>query len=86
LLPIAAASEGEFDVQVSLDAATALVSMDAFDEAATVALADAMARSGRRVAARDLLIRYADQIRRDLDDDPPQSVVQAFDKVRTSQP
>jgi DNA-binding SARP family transcriptional activator len=77
LLPIALQSDGMFDVQVATDAATALVSMDPFDEAATLALAECLSRSGRRVAARELLVRYAEQVRAELDEDPSRRVVDA---------
>ena len=71
LLPIAVQADGQYDLQVALDAAAALVGLDQFDEAATLALADCLSRSGRRVAARRLLAQYSDQVRRDLDEEPP---------------
>ncbi len=77
LLPIALQSDGMFDVQVSTDAATALVSMDPFDEAATLALAECLSRSGRRMAARELLVRYAEQVRAELDEDPSKRLADA---------
>ena len=44
--------------------------IDPFDEAATLALADCLARSGQRVAARNLLVRYADQVQSELNEEP----------------
>jgi DNA-binding SARP family transcriptional activator len=85
LLPIARQSEGSFDLQVALNAATALVTMDPFDEVATLALADGLAQSGRRMAARELLIRYAEQVRADLGEEPTDSVTTAMQRVGLSQ-
>jgi ATP/maltotriose-dependent transcriptional regulator MalT/DNA-binding SARP family transcriptional activator len=68
LMPIAT-GDG-FDVETALAAAAALVTMDPYDETATLALADCLARTGRRVAAKDLLRRYRDQLARDLGDEP----------------
>ena len=81
LLPIASQSNSSFDVQVSLDAATALISIDPFDEPATLALAECFARSGRRIAARDLLVRYAEQMRTELDEKPSANVVEATERI-----
>jgi DNA-binding SARP family transcriptional activator len=53
-----------------MDAASALVAIDPYDEAATLALADCLASSGRRIAARELLLRYAEDIRKELDEIP----------------
>ena len=82
LLPIAVQSNEAFDIQIALDAATALVAIDPFDEAATLALADCLARSGRRIAARRLLVRYADQMRSELDDDPSSTITEATERLR----
>ena len=82
LLPIALQPNTLFDVQVATDAATALISIDPFDEAATLALAECLTRSGRRIAARDLLIRYADQVRSELDDEPSEAVVATAQRIR----
>jgi DNA-binding SARP family transcriptional activator len=81
LLPIALQTNA-FEIQVSLDAATALVMIDPFDESATMALADCLARSGRRVAARDLLIRYADQLTSELEEAPSSRVSEAAERLR----
>ncbi len=81
LLPIAVQADGQYDLQVALDAAAALVGLDQFDEAATLALADCLSRSGRRVAARRLLAQYSDQVRRDLDEEPPAQVTAALTRL-----
>ncbi len=84
LLPIALQSNGSFDVEIATDAAAALIAIDPFDEAATLALADCLSRSGRRIAARDLLVQYADQVRSELDDDPSETVVATIQGVGSS--
>ena len=70
LLPIAQQPGVSFGVQVAMDAASGLVTIDPFDEAATLALADCLSSSGRRMAARELLLRYAEDIRKELDESP----------------
>ena len=82
LLPIALGPNGSFDVEVATDAAAALIAIDPFDEAATLALAECLSRSGRRIAARDLLIRYADQLRTELEDEPSPGVVATTARLR----
>ena len=82
LLPIALQPTASFDVQVATDAAAALIGIDPFDEAATLALADCLTRSGRRIAARDLLIRYADQVRSELDDEPSPAILETTQRIR----
>jgi len=70
LLPIAVGSGTSYDNDVSLSAASALVSVDPFDEAATLALADCLSKGGRRVAARDLLLEFARVMEDELGDSP----------------
>ena len=70
LLPIALAAVTGYDVDVSTQAAAALVSLDPFDEQATLALAECLMRSGRRVAARDVLVDFARRMQEELDEDP----------------
>lgn len=67
LMPIAGGNG--FDLETSLGAATALVAMDPYDEQATLLLADCLARTGRRVAAKELLRRYRDEMERDLSEE-----------------
>jgi DNA-binding SARP family transcriptional activator len=82
LLPIALQSSASFEIQVALDAATALVAIDPFDEAATLALADCLSRSGRRIAARRLLVGYADQLRSELDEEPSSTISKVTQRLR----
>jgi LuxR family transcriptional regulator, maltose regulon positive regulatory protein len=70
LLPISLAPVTGYEIDVATQAATALVALDPFDEQATLALADCMARGGRRVAARDLIVRFVDRLQAELDEAP----------------
>ncbi|MEO5986225.1 MAG: hypothetical protein ABIQ23_04335 [Candidatus Limnocylindria bacterium] len=70
LLPIAIGSGTSYDNDVALSAASALVSIDPFDEAATLALADCLSNGGRRVAARDLLLEFARVMQDELGESP----------------
>ena len=55
-------------ILVSVNAAAALIALDPYDEAAILALADGLSRSGRRVAARDLIVDYARRLQAELDE------------------
>jgi len=65
-----------------MDAAAALVTIDPFDEAATLALAESLSRSGRRRAARELLVNYAAQLRTEFDEAPSKDISEATDRLR----
>jgi len=65
-----------------MDAAAALVTIDPFDEAATLALAECLSRSGRRKAARELLVGYAAQLKTEFDEAPSREVSDATDRFR----
>ena len=88
LLPIALQTNGSFDIQVATNAAAALIAIDPFDESATLAMAECLSRSGRKVAARQLLVRYAEQMRSELEDEPSAQVTEATARlgVGRSQP
>jgi DNA-binding SARP family transcriptional activator len=86
LLPIARQSSAQFDIQVSMDAAAALIAIDPFDESATLALADALSRSGKRVSARNLLVSYADRLRRELDEGPSPQLSDAAVRLGSAKP
>jgi len=77
LLPIALTPSTAYDLEVSVLAASALIALDPYDEAAVLALAECLSRSGRRVAARDLVVDYAKRMQMELDDEPSPAVVQA---------
>jgi len=57
-------------VEVSAQAAAALLNLDPFDEAAILALADCLSQSGRRAAARQVVIDFLRRMQSDLDLDP----------------
>ncbi|HVL38635.1 MAG TPA: BTAD domain-containing putative transcriptional regulator, partial [Fimbriimonadaceae bacterium] len=70
LLPIALSPVTGYEVEISTQAATALLAIDPFDEQATLALAECLALSGRRVAARDLVVGFAQRLQAELDEPP----------------
>jgi DNA-binding SARP family transcriptional activator/tetratricopeptide (TPR) repeat protein len=77
LLPIAQAGPDAYETDLSIRAATTLLRLDAFDEAAVLALASAMAQSGKRVAARGVVVEYVKRIRNEFDDEPSSQFVSA---------
>jgi DNA-binding SARP family transcriptional activator/tetratricopeptide (TPR) repeat protein len=70
LLPIAIAPGTSFDVEVAAQAAAALLNLDPFDEAAILALAECFSRSGRRAAARQVVLDFLRRLETDLDLEP----------------
>jgi DNA-binding SARP family transcriptional activator len=81
LLPLA---RGELDLpaDMSIRAASALIVLDRFDEAAHLALVDRLLAAGRRIAARDALRRYALLLAQELEEDPTPELLQAYAAVR----
>jgi DNA-binding SARP family transcriptional activator len=67
LLPLASGRSG-VSPDLSVRAACALVELDVFDEAAHVAMATQLTASGKRMAAREALERYARRLDDDLDE------------------
>jgi DNA-binding SARP family transcriptional activator len=76
LLPLAT-QPSSYDLDVAVQAASAIVGLDPYDEAAVLALADCLARSGRRVAARDVVVDYARRLKTELEESPSDAVVSA---------
>jgi DNA-binding SARP family transcriptional activator len=70
LLPIALSSGTSYEVEVAAQAATALLNLDSFDEAAILALAECLSRSGRRAAARQVVVDFLKRMESDLDLEP----------------
>ena len=70
LLPIARSEGGAFDPETALMAGAALLALDPYDEAATLALARTLSASGRRIAARDLVMRYVQRLRNEFEEEP----------------
>jgi DNA-binding SARP family transcriptional activator len=84
LLPIAQAGPNEFETELSIRAATTLLRLDPFDEAAVLALASAMTHSGKRIAARDLVVDYVKRVRHEFDDEPSSQFVSAAGSLGVS--
>jgi len=76
LLPIALTATA-YDIEVSIQAASALIALDPYDEGAVLALAESLSRSGRRVAARDLIVDYARRLQAELDEGPSPELTRA---------
>lgn len=70
LLPIAVSAGTSFDLDVAAQAATALLQLDPFDEGAILALAECLNRSGRRAAARKVVVEFLQKMASDLDLEP----------------
>jgi ATP/maltotriose-dependent transcriptional regulator MalT/DNA-binding SARP family transcriptional activator len=81
LLPIALAPVTRYAVEVSTQAASALLSLDPFDEQATLALAACLSHSGRRVAARDLVVDFAQRVQAELDVEPSSELTAAAESM-----
>jgi DNA-binding SARP family transcriptional activator len=77
LLPIAQSSPDTYMPDTLIRTAEAILRLDPFDEAAVLALADALAASGRRVMARTLVVDYIRRVRSEMDDEPSSSFVNA---------
>lgn len=84
LLPIAMSAGNGYEPEVSAMAASALTALDPYDEAAVLALADSLARTGRRVAARDLIVGFAQRLRAEIDEELPEAVARAVGKYGPS--
>lgn len=70
LFPIASAPSTLFEADIAERAATALILLDPFDEPAILALAETLSRTGRRVAARALMIDFVQRLRAEISEDP----------------
>lgn len=71
LLPIAlGATSVPFEADLAIRAASAMISLDEFDEQAYIAIAERLSRSGRRIAAREVISRYARKLHDELDEPP----------------
>jgi DNA-binding SARP family transcriptional activator len=86
LLAIALSPVTGYDVEVSSQAAAAILLLDPFDETATLALAECLARSGRKVAARKLVIDFARRLQEEMDMDPSPLVTQAAEGLEAGAP
>jgi DNA-binding SARP family transcriptional activator len=66
LLPIAQGTVASPDL--AIQAAAALIKLDEFDEAAVAAMARQLSETGRRAAAREVIVRFARHLRDELDE------------------
>lgn len=74
LLPIARNRGRYRDDDLAIRAASALIRLDRFDEEAYIAIVERLASSGRRIAARELITRYAGRLKVDYDEDPSEEL------------
>ena len=65
LLPVATGN-ASVSADLAIRAACALVELDAFDEAAHIAMATQLSAAGKRVVARQTLLRFAQRLKDDL--------------------
>ena len=70
LLPIAVSPGTSYDVDVSAQAAGALLNLDPYDEPAILALAACFSQLGRRAASRQVIVDYLKRLETDLDLEP----------------
>jgi DNA-binding SARP family transcriptional activator len=77
LLPIAR-REGHSSVDTAIRSACALLEMDPYDEEAQLAMATQLDSSGRRVAARQAILRFAKKLKDDLDETPSAELAEAL--------
>jgi LuxR family maltose regulon positive regulatory protein len=83
LLGVAQSAGSMFDVPVATQAATALVALDPYDESAVLALADCLAQSGRRAAAKQVVVDFVQRLEADLEMTPSQDFSQAAARMGT---
>jgi DNA-binding SARP family transcriptional activator len=62
-------------------AASGLIELDEFDDDAYVALASHLSSSGRRAAAREVIVRYAQRIQDELADQPSAQIQSLLDTM-----
>lgn len=81
LLPVASAATSAIGDDLAIRAASALISLDEFDEQAYLAIAERLSSSGRRIAAREVITRYARKLRAELDEPPSADLVGALKQL-----
>jgi DNA-binding SARP family transcriptional activator len=67
LLSVAVGAGTNFDLAVSAQAASALIALDPYDESAVLALAGCLAQTGRRAAAKQLLVDFVQRLDSELE-------------------
>jgi DNA-binding SARP family transcriptional activator len=81
LLAVAQSPSTSFEVGVSAQAAGALINLDPYDESAVIALADCLAQTGRRAAAKQVLVAFAKRLESDLEMAPSQDFADATSRM-----
>ncbi len=81
LLPVASAEGYGVSAELRIRASSALLLLDPFDETAVVALALALSATGKRLAARKLVITYARHARAEFDEDPSPEMTRAAQSI-----
>jgi len=76
LLPVAEGGSDSPDLCVR--AASTLMLLDEFDESATLAMVQQLSATGRRSAAREVILRFAEKIQRELDESPSPELSEAI--------
>jgi DNA-binding SARP family transcriptional activator len=77
LLPIAK-RQGHSNVDMAIRSACALLELDPYDEEAQLAMATQLSSSGRRFAARQSILRFAQKLKDDLDEAPSPALADAM--------
>jgi len=75
-----------FEVAVAAQAATALMTLDPYDEAAVIALADCFTQSGRRAAAKQVVVDFIRRLESDLEMTPSPDFNTAATRLGTINP
>jgi DNA-binding SARP family transcriptional activator len=78
-----ATGEQNLSPDLRIRAASALIELDEFDDAAHVALAEHLADSGRQAAARDVIVRYAKRFQDELDKPPAAPIADLMAELTT---
>jgi DNA-binding SARP family transcriptional activator len=81
LLPIAQSGPDAYQTDVAIRAAATLLELDPYDEAAVLAMASAVAESGKRIAARDMIVSYVERLRAEFSDEPSSAFVEAAGRL-----
>jgi DNA-binding SARP family transcriptional activator len=81
VLPIITADAVDADIRVRLG--TRLIALDEFDEAAHLATANALAASGRKVAAVNMLRGLRDRIEREFSEAVPEALETTMRSIQT---
>jgi DNA-binding SARP family transcriptional activator len=71
----------QVSANLSIRASLALLALDPYDESAMLAMSRQLDVSGRRVAAREVLIGFAKKLEEDLDEKPSDAIALVLAKM-----